>query len=215
MTLNHTNLFTWIKDKNEKQCSWAMKYIHDKGYHLATIMGENIVTAQYIHDALSRVSEDKRTLISRDMKNAWRQKQTRDNRKTTKSYSFVIDTVTNRHLTTLAKTHKQPRNKTIELLINNGFDYEKNAKEDWAELERMACDLELENEKLKNALLIKTQEFKQLKIELQSKNNDCLEDETMNNSTISPEIEHNSTLPPKRIHTTNKNKNKRNRRKKK
>ncbi len=147
-----TDLFTWIKDRNEKHCNWAISYLQNKGYNITWISISQTGISESILNALSSLSEDKKTLISRDMKNAWRQKQTRDNRKSTKSFNFVIDTVTNKRLDDLAKVHNLPRNKTIERLINNESDCVKSEQEELKASRSALRSLQNEHKNLKDAI---------------------------------------------------------------
>lgn len=164
------DLFTWIKDKNEKQCNWAINYLQSKGYKITLIPVTPIGIAQSILNSLSSLSEDKKTLISRDMKNAWRQKQTRDNRKSTKSFNFVINTTMNKRLDNLAKAYDLPRNKTIERLIDNESSCLKSEQEELRANRSALKLLKQENTQLKdkiNASISITERNTQLETDLE------------------------------------------------
>ncbi|MCG6201051.1 hypothetical protein [Psychromonas antarctica] len=152
----------WIDKNNSAQCKWALNYLlkinnNPTKIHLA--IEPNATSYNLVLTALSHAPNSLETKeLRRLMMGAWRRrKNALSDNKIERSYNLNISAINK--LEKLAKKQKMPLNKTVELLINRGFDFEEEAKRD-AKIERER-QKELRNQKSHTDR--RTQEAKELR----------------------------------------------------
>lgn len=139
----------WIFENDSSQCEWALNYLQKKK-DLSTLVHLAINTDKTPYNivitALSRIPEslEKKELI-RLMKRAWSRRKNAIKHDNKKECTYNIDFLAIKKLHKLANNEGMPLNKTLELLINRGFDFEEEAKRD-AKNEREK-EKELRNQK--------------------------------------------------------------------
>jgi len=126
----------WLHKRNADQCEWALSYLQ-KIESLPDWLYDEInstkTPCEIISTVLSHTSHSAETKeIIRLLKRAWSGKisviKAKAENRSQRNYMLHMSAVD--ELEWLAKDKKMPLNKTIELLINRGFDFEKEAKRD-------------------------------------------------------------------------------------
>jgi len=122
-------LFEWIDENNQAQSFWALNYLLKLGEGVSNDQYKSPYENLKLSTQSLTVNEYTKETVKK-MRGAWSQKKLRDSRVNTKSYNFVLSTKAKNQLTSLNKIHKTTSSATIELLIERGFEYEKEAKEE-------------------------------------------------------------------------------------
>lgn len=119
---------------NFEQCQWTFWYLSKMGVYskMEVIHPDNHDWLSYFLGKFKEtlIDSPESKLLMKRMKGAWRQRMDRQGRKKRKknSYSFVIDTECSKQLTALAKRSQQPRNTTLERLIEDAYNGVKSNK---------------------------------------------------------------------------------------
>ena len=123
---NHKKPFDWIKPNNRNQCEWAARYLEKRGYRVdSKKLSESDI--EYMNNIFGENPAASMTLLLLKMKNAWTQKNSRDQSNGRKPYSFVMDTGIEKKLKNIANGNNI--NRTLELLIEDTDKFRKNLEE--------------------------------------------------------------------------------------
>ena len=123
---NHKKPFDWIKPNNRNQCEWAARYLEKRGYRVdSKKLSESDI--EYMNNIFGENPAASMTLLLLKMKNAWTQKNSRDQSNGRKPYSFVMDTGIEKKLKNIANGNNI--NQTLELLIEDTDKFRKSLEE--------------------------------------------------------------------------------------
>lgn len=123
---NHKKPFDWIKPNNRNQCEWAARYLEKRGYRVdSKKLSESDI--EYMNNIFGENPAASMTLLLLKMKNAWTQKNSRDQSNGRKPYSFVMDTGIEKKLKNIANGNNI--NRTLELLIEDTDKFRKSLEE--------------------------------------------------------------------------------------
>jgi hypothetical protein len=116
-------MIDWLDAADRTQFEWAIQYLNKKHVN-GWISPENIT---------NRVAAQNPKLI-KDMRQAWKQKVTRRNRKSSGIEAFRVELSKSAHskLKHLAKLNKANKDETLEELILNAANFERRVREQLA-----------------------------------------------------------------------------------
>lgn len=117
----------WLEPGNAEQHSWAREYLETRGYadrfeHRDKVLPNKPVShIELIHAGDKIEQESGARELFRDMKDAWRQKRSRDGAKGRKVCSFTLNKTTKTSLREMAKDQGLSATDLLETLISRAY----------------------------------------------------------------------------------------------
>ncbi|MDS1790007.1 hypothetical protein [Vibrio parahaemolyticus] len=125
LSLDKTEIISWLKDDNEEKIKWAWSYILKHEPLIIKYIWNNKNSTQDLKDFIiaffDTIEENKRDITIKRIKKAWVQKKFRDKVQSKKQYCINLSKSSNEKLKAISISKNMKRNKVIESLINNEF----------------------------------------------------------------------------------------------
>ncbi|HEQ3588148.1 hypothetical protein [Vibrio harveyi] len=125
LSLDKTEIISWLKDDNEEKTKWAWGYILKHEPLVIKYTWNNKKSTQDLKDFIiaffDTIEDNKREITIKRIKKAWDQKKFRDKVQSKKQYCINLSKSSNEKLKAISISKNMKRNKVIETLINNEF----------------------------------------------------------------------------------------------
>lgn len=125
LSLDKTEIISWLKDDDEEKIKWAWSYILKHEPLVIKYIWNNKNSTKDLKDFIiaffDTIEENKRDITIKRIKKAWDQKKFRDKVQSKKQYCINLSESSNEKLKAISISKNMKRNKVIESLINNEF----------------------------------------------------------------------------------------------
>ncbi len=132
--------FSWLSKDNDKQCRWALDYIHSYGkkqglydflntYSTKPVNTEERYLLIYAAFHCWETSKEPKLLFAKNFNSAWSQKKVRDNRQGKKTINLSIREDIKIKLDEMLENQGHKRDKFIEMLIEKEYSNTVESKE--------------------------------------------------------------------------------------